>query len=551
MTLAALLAALHILVGPSVGAAAIETLTLRFADATGLPWEPNPTPSRLAATAPDARGPRDRPAKWRHNLLLVLIHLFLFQTAATPLIAQIAAILTTRFAEADVELLLLLFRHSGFAMRSDDPAALRDVLKALHARLKRAGIRGTGGEEAEGEGEGDEAAAAGGKAAAAAAKGAAAPVPPPPASTGRRAMVLGAEGSAAPSVAALAAKFGAKLPTGGGGGGGGGAGAMPAASASPTPSSPSALVDGEGEPLSLRMRFLGDMLLDLRNNRKRAEIEALTERSGGLRKWLSRLAAKQSGLEGVDRRLRVGWPDLFAIPEMGRWWLVGASWVGRAAAGASSRAAEPIRLKGGSLIAAAPSGAGGAKGAAGARASSGAASEDGIFGAGAGTAGGPAAAGASAAADATVAAFPPGGGSGGGGGAGDALGGAHGGGEAELLALATAMRMNTATRRSVFTALMGAEDVDTALDRLLRLNLRGPSEREIIRVLLDCAAQEAAFNPFYAAVGARLATLHPRFKFTIQLAFWDAFKSFAEEGKGGGGEGGEGGASGVATPRRV
>jgi nucleolar MIF4G domain-containing protein 1 len=121
--------------------------------------------------------------------------------------------------------------------------------------------------------------------------------------------------------------------------------------------------------------------------------------------------------------------------------------------------------------------------------------------------------------------------------------------------------MNTPTRRAVFVALMGSEDAQSAVERLLRLALRGPSEREIVRVLIDCAAQEAAYNPFYAAVGVRLCSLYPRFRFTFQLAFWDTFKSFSGEAAGGGRrgleeeeeeeeeEGGGGGSSRLSSSR--
>lgn len=57
---------------------------------------------------------------------------------------------------------------------------------------------------------------------------------------------------------------------------------------------------------------------------------------------------------------------------------------------------------------------------------------------------------------------------------------------------------------------MGADDADSALERVLRLGLRGPVEREVVRVLLDCAGQETTYNPFYGAVGAKLCGYHNR-----------------------------------------
>ena len=57
---------------------------------------------------------------------------------------------------------------------------------------------------------------------------------------------------------------------------------------------------------------------------------------------------------------------------------------------------------------------------------------------------------------------------------------------------------------------MGAEDAESALERVLRLGLRGPIEREAVRVLIDCAGQEAAYNPFYGAVATKLCSYHNR-----------------------------------------
>lgn len=48
-------------------------------------------------------------------------------------------------------------------------------------------------------------------------------------------------------------------------------------------------------------------------------------------------------------------------------------------------------------------------------------------------------------------------------------------------------------------------------------------EREIIRVLIDCAGQEAAYNPFYAYLAGRLCEYHDKYKFTLQLTFWDMY----------------------------
>jgi hypothetical protein len=69
---------------------------------------------------------------------------------------------------------------------------------------------------------------------------------------------------------------------------------------------------------------------------------------------------------------------------------------------------------------------------------------------------------------------------------------------------------------------MGADDAESALERLLRLGLRGPVEREIVRVLIDCAGQEAVYNVFYGAVGVKLCNYHNRLG-TRSMRYHDAY----------------------------
>ncbi|OWZ10128.1 hypothetical protein PHMEG_00017068 [Phytophthora megakarya] len=70
-----------------------------------------------------------------------------------------------------------------------------------------------------------------------------------------------------------------------------------------------------------------------------------------------------------------------------------------------------------------------------------------------------------------------------------------------LLKLAEKQHMNTDVRKKIFVALMGATDCFDAYERLLQLHLKEKQEREI-----------------------KLCEMDPRYKFTLQLAFWDIFK---------------------------
>ncbi|KAG8457332.1 hypothetical protein KFE25_014061 [Diacronema lutheri] len=96
-----------------------------------------------------------------------------------------------------------------------------------------------------------------------------------------------------------------------------------------------------------------------------------------------------------------------------------------------------------------------------------------------------------------------------------------------LLALARRQGMNTDVRRRIFVAVMGANGHVDACERIAALKLaRGPA-REVGRVLVECCAQEAAYNPFYAQLGARLCEASSDEAYTLQYAFWDHFKQLA------------------------
>ena len=48
-------------------------------------------------------------------------------------------------------------------------------------------------------------------------------------------------------------------------------------------------------------------------------------------------------------------------------------------------------------------------------------------------------------------------------------------------------------------------------------------------MLVDCAGQEKNYNPFYAYLAGRLCEYHDKYKFTLQLTYWDIFKLLDEE----------------------
>ncbi|CAM9799736.1 unnamed protein product [Choristocarpus tenellus] len=88
--------------------------------------------------------------------------------------------------------------------------------------------------------------------------------------------------------------------------------------------------------------------------------------------------------------------------------------------------------------------------------------------------------------------------------------------------------MNTDVRRSVFVAVMGSSDCEDAFEKLLRLNLRGPQEREVARVIMECCGQEATYNAFYAHLAEHMCQRQPKLRFTFQVAFWDSLKTLGD-----------------------
>ena len=96
--------------------------------------------------------------------------------------------------------------------------------------------------------------------------------------------------------------------------------------------------------------------------------------------------------------------------------------------------------------------------------------------------------------------------------------------ERRLLKLADKMSMNTPLRRSIFVVLMSSTDVHDALERLLRMDLKGKDDREIARVVTECCAQEKTYNAFYGTVSGLLCDHNRQHKTTFQFCVWDSLK---------------------------
>lgn len=103
--------------------------------------------------------------------------------------------------------------------------------------------------------------------------------------------------------------------------------------------------------------------------------------------------------------------------------------------------------------------------------------------------------------------------------------------EPDLGDLAKAHRMNTDVRRSIFVAIMSATDFQDAQVRLLKLRLKRAQEFEIPRVLLHCAMEEEAHNPYYTLIARRICgDMGRRIKMSFMFALWNIFKRMGERG---------------------
>ncbi|CAJ2672052.1 unnamed protein product [Trifolium pratense] len=93
-----------------------------------------------------------------------------------------------------------------------------------------------------------------------------------------------------------------------------------------------------------------------------------------------------------------------------------------------------------------------------------------------------------------------------------------------MLQLAAAQRMNTDSRRAIFCIIMSGEDYIDAFEKLLRLELPGKQDRDIMRVLVECCLQEKVFNKYYTVLASKLCEHDKNHKFTLQFCLWDHFK---------------------------
>ena len=87
----------------------------------------------------------------------------------------------------------------------------------------------------------------------------------------------------------------------------------------------------QGRPTSSRLGYMISAMTDLKNNKKRKQDTVFSEKTAKLRKQIGRIksSAASAGISrAADSCLRISLEDILSVESKGRWWKVGASWVG-------------------------------------------------------------------------------------------------------------------------------------------------------------------------------------------------------------------------------
>jgi nucleolar MIF4G domain-containing protein 1 len=91
---------------------------------------------------------------------------------------------------------------------------------------------------------------------------------------------------------------------------------------------------------------------------------------------------------------------------------------------------------------------------------------------------------------------------------------------------AAKMKLGGGNKKAIFRVLMNSRDVADAFESLIRLDLKGKGDRDIVRVLCECCCHESPYNPFYSEISKLLCESSRQAKITFQFVIWDAIKSF-------------------------
>eukprot|EP00029_Vermamoeba_vermiformis_P005701 TRINITY_DN2055_c0_g1_i1.p1 TRINITY_DN2055_c0_g1~~TRINITY_DN2055_c0_g1_i1.p1 ORF type:complete len:766 (+),score=250.04 TRINITY_DN2055_c0_g1_i1:210-2507(+) len=107
----ALVASLHCLIGIEVGGHFIDKLAKRFNQFY-----------------------KEKNTKLCKNLLVIFIHLYNFEIINPSLLFDLTNLMIEHFNDEDIELLLVLVKHAGSKLRSDDPASVKEMLVNMYTK---------------------------------------------------------------------------------------------------------------------------------------------------------------------------------------------------------------------------------------------------------------------------------------------------------------------------------------------------------------------------------------------------------------------------------
>lgn len=91
------------------------------------------------------------------------------------------------------------------------------------------------------------------------------------------------------------------------------------------------------------------------------------------------------------------------------------------------------------------------------------------------------------------------------------------------------LRLNTPNRKAIFGVLMTCRDLEDAYEKIVGLHLGATMDRDLVRVLMECAGKEWPYNPFYAELLKLFCTTMPACKLTTEIAFYDEMAMIVEQ----------------------
>jgi nucleolar MIF4G domain-containing protein 1 len=101
-------------------------------------------------------------------------------------------------------------------------------------------------------------------------------------------------------------------------------------------------------------------------------------------------------------------------------------------------------------------------------------------------------------------------------------------GDVKLEKLAQKLHLTTDIRKNILYAIMKCRDVHDAYDAIMKISLKGRQDREIGRVIMECATNEKTYNRFYGELASLLCNENRQLKATFQFLYWDSFQLMQE-----------------------